>query len=160
VCGESFTAHRNLGSALREMGEWKGATDAFHEAIRLSPDHPLAHFNLGIMLLELRRWEEAADALRQATRIRPDDAGGRRVPGGPAPRPGPRHGPREPRPRAPDAGRRGGLGPAPRAAIACVRAATTSTVLPGDSSPAAGGRGEARPWYDRAVEWMEKNAPA
>jgi tetratricopeptide (TPR) repeat protein len=63
--GNAFT-HLNLGTALFETGNAKGALDEFQAAIRLSPDLSKAHYGAGIVLEAGGREKEAMAAFTKA----------------------------------------------------------------------------------------------
>src|SRR5262249_1544418 len=67
-------AHSNLGAALRDSGDVRGAIAAHREAIRLKPDLALAHYNLGNALSGSGDVSGAVAAYREAIRLKPDYA--------------------------------------------------------------------------------------
>ena len=69
--GVSSTVHTNLGIALAESGDLKGATENFRTALRLNPNNPSAHINLGSSLMSLGNWTEAIAELKTALRLDP-----------------------------------------------------------------------------------------
>jgi tetratricopeptide (TPR) repeat protein len=62
-----------LGSAYFELGQYREATEAHREALRLKDD-ATTWCLLASEYGELGRYREAAEALRQALRLTPDDA--------------------------------------------------------------------------------------
>jgi tetratricopeptide (TPR) repeat protein/tRNA A-37 threonylcarbamoyl transferase component Bud32 len=60
----------NLGTALAEQGDQKGAVAAYRQAIHLKKDFPEAHYNLGNILSKQRDWKRAVACYRQAIRLR------------------------------------------------------------------------------------------
>src|SRR5947209_15995560 len=47
---ESLPAHINLGAALLQTGDPKGAAANFEQALRIDPENTNAHYNLAILL--------------------------------------------------------------------------------------------------------------
>lgn len=74
---ESVPAHFNLGAALSQTGDLRGAVEQFEEALRLDPAHANAHYNLGLLLAQMNRHEEAVKHLQAAVKASPDDHGAR-----------------------------------------------------------------------------------
>lgn len=70
---DSITARVNLGAALTELGDLKGAAEQFEEAIRLDPARANAHYNLAILLARQNKHEQAIDHLRSALQVEPND---------------------------------------------------------------------------------------
>lgn len=66
---DSFTARVNLGAALMQLGDPKGAAEQFEEAIRLAPLKALAHYNLAVLLAGENKHEQAIDHLRSVLNI-------------------------------------------------------------------------------------------
>jgi tetratricopeptide (TPR) repeat protein len=60
-----------LGTALFMMGDPAGASDRFHEALRLSPQFALAHYSLGVLLETSGRQTEAIERFRAAVQHEP-----------------------------------------------------------------------------------------
>jgi tetratricopeptide (TPR) repeat protein len=68
-------AYTNLGALLHDyLGRYQEAEEAFRKAIRLQPDDPLPHTNLGNALKSQGKYKEAEPAYRQALRLKPDYA--------------------------------------------------------------------------------------
>ena len=59
-------AHNNLGLALLEAGEKKGAEAEFRQALRLQPKSAEAHYNLGLVLAKEGEVRAAAEEVRLA----------------------------------------------------------------------------------------------
>src|SRR5207249_125364 len=68
----SAETHLNLGIALADGFDLKGALDAFSEAVRIDPSSALAHYNKGRALRDLHRYQEARSALEEACRLDPN----------------------------------------------------------------------------------------
>jgi hypothetical protein len=64
-------AHSNLGSVLKDMGQFDAAAASYRKALELKPDNAEVCCNLGIALKELGRHAEAADSYRKALEIKP-----------------------------------------------------------------------------------------
>ena len=47
---DSVAAHINLGAALTQTGDLKGAATQFEEIVRVDPKNTIAHFNLAVLL--------------------------------------------------------------------------------------------------------------
>ena len=73
----SVPAHFNLGAALSQTGDLRGAVEQFEETLRLDPAHANAHYNLGLLLARMNRHEEAVTHLRAAVGRAPADHGAR-----------------------------------------------------------------------------------
>jgi tetratricopeptide (TPR) repeat protein len=70
---DSIPAHFNLGAALTQTGDLRGAIEQFEETLRLDPNHANAHYNLGILLAQASQHERAITHLRSAVTIEPSD---------------------------------------------------------------------------------------
>jgi tetratricopeptide (TPR) repeat protein len=70
---DNIPAHFNLGAALTQTGDLRGAAEQFKETLRLDPNHANAHYNLGLLLAQTKQHEEAITHLRQAVSAAPDD---------------------------------------------------------------------------------------
>ena len=66
---DSVTARVNLGAALSQVGDLKGAVEQFTEAIRLEPGRANAHYNLAVLLARENRHEDAIGHLRSALSV-------------------------------------------------------------------------------------------
>ena len=73
----SVPAHFNLGAALSQTGDLRGAVEQFEAALRLDPAHANAHYNLGLLLAQMNRHDEAIKHLQAAVRASPEDHGAR-----------------------------------------------------------------------------------
>jgi tetratricopeptide (TPR) repeat protein len=63
---DSVTARVNLGAALVQLADLKGAAEQFGEAIRLEPRNGNAHYNLAVILARQNKHDEAIVQLRSA----------------------------------------------------------------------------------------------
>jgi hypothetical protein len=63
--------YRGLGDALRERGDYRGASGAYREAVRLRPQELNTHLALGVSLMLTDRAQEAYNAFAEATRLSP-----------------------------------------------------------------------------------------
>lgn len=70
---DSVPARINLGSALAQAGDRKGAAEQLRQALKLAPDNATAHFNLALLLIQEEALEEAAGHLQETVRIEPRD---------------------------------------------------------------------------------------
>ncbi|MEC9389500.1 MAG: sulfotransferase [Myxococcota bacterium] len=68
----AVAAHRNLGIALRKIGDQQGAIDAFDRAIALDPNDIDALYNRANALVALGRHEDAIDAFQAVRARRPE----------------------------------------------------------------------------------------
>lgn len=66
---DSVTARVNLGAALSQLGDVKGAIEQFAEAIRLEPGRANAHYNLAVLLARENKHEDAIEHLRSALSV-------------------------------------------------------------------------------------------
>lgn len=62
----SAEAWKNLGDALRKLGDFEAARNAYQSALVHQQHYPEAHFNLGILFVDMGRIDEAAGAFRRA----------------------------------------------------------------------------------------------
>ena len=69
----SVAARINLGVALSQLGDAKGAAEQFEEAIRLEPRQVNAHYNLAILLADQNQHEKAIAHLQSALAVDPND---------------------------------------------------------------------------------------
>jgi tetratricopeptide (TPR) repeat protein len=74
---DSVTARVNLGAALSQVGDLKGAAEQFTEAIRLEPGKANAHYNLAVLLARENKHEDAIGHLRSALSVEPGDVAAR-----------------------------------------------------------------------------------
>jgi tetratricopeptide (TPR) repeat protein len=70
---DSIPAHLNLGAALTQTGDLRGAVEQFEETLRLDANHANAHYNLGVLLAQMDQHEEAIKHLRFVVSAQPDD---------------------------------------------------------------------------------------
>ncbi len=70
---DSIPAHFNLGAALSQTGDLRGAVEQFEKTLRLDPNHANAHYNLGLLLAQLNQHEQAITHLRFTVNASPDD---------------------------------------------------------------------------------------
>jgi tetratricopeptide (TPR) repeat protein len=73
----SVTARINLGAALTETGDAKGAVEQFEEALRIDPSKANAHYNLAVILAGQNNHEQAIPHLRSALSTEPNDVNAR-----------------------------------------------------------------------------------
>jgi tetratricopeptide (TPR) repeat protein len=66
-------AWNNLGLLATREGRTVDAIPYFQQALRLSPDHPVALLNLGNAYRQEKRWDEARNTLERAVAVSPDD---------------------------------------------------------------------------------------
>jgi tetratricopeptide (TPR) repeat protein len=74
---ESVTARVNLGAALTQLGDLKGAVEQFEEALRIEPGKANAHYNLAVLLARQNKHEEAIEHLRAALSVDKNDLSAR-----------------------------------------------------------------------------------
>jgi tetratricopeptide (TPR) repeat protein/serine/threonine protein kinase len=176
-------AHNALGLILRAQGKLDEATAEFRRTVECVPKDPAAHNNLGTALADQGRYEEAEAAFREAIRINPSVAIGPNRSAwrlANAPDPKRRNGRQavEFAKLAVEAAPTNGkywntLGAAQyragnwKEAIAALER-SMELRKGGDSSDwfflamahwKLGEKEEARTWFDRAVQWMDKNQP-
>jgi tetratricopeptide (TPR) repeat protein len=73
----NITAHVNLGVALVQVEDFKGAAEHFAETLRIDPKNLKAHYNLAILLARENRHEEAVSHLQLVANLDPNDLGAR-----------------------------------------------------------------------------------
>jgi len=66
---DSFLGHTVMGAGLAEEGNFNGAVDEYHRAIRLKPDLAWVHYNFAITLQDMGRTPEAVQEYRAAIQI-------------------------------------------------------------------------------------------
>jgi len=66
---DSVTARVNLGAALSQVSDLKGAAEQFTEAIRLEPGRANAHYNLAVLLARENKHKDAIGRLRSALSV-------------------------------------------------------------------------------------------
>jgi tetratricopeptide (TPR) repeat protein len=74
---DSVTARVNLGAALVQLADLKGAVEQFSEAISIEPRNANAHYNLAVILARQNKHDEAIEQLRSALSIDPQDLAAR-----------------------------------------------------------------------------------
>jgi len=74
---ESVIARVNLGAALTQVGDLKGAVEQFEEALRIEPGKANAHYNLAVLLARQNKHEQAIEHLRAALRADQNDLSAR-----------------------------------------------------------------------------------
>lgn len=70
---ESVPAHINLGAALTQLGDQKGAAEQFQKALLIDPNNVNAHFNLAVLLMNEKRHEQVIIHLQKVAAINPND---------------------------------------------------------------------------------------
>lgn len=70
---DSVTARLNLGAALTQIGDLRGAAEQFEEALRIEPGKVNAHYNLAILLAGDNKHTEAINHLQSALKVEPND---------------------------------------------------------------------------------------
>jgi tetratricopeptide (TPR) repeat protein len=68
---DNFVAYTCLGETLRDLGMNKEALMLCTEAVRISPNSPVAQYNFGMALLQNQRLGEAIEHLDAAARLAP-----------------------------------------------------------------------------------------
>jgi tetratricopeptide (TPR) repeat protein len=71
----SVPALVNLGAALTQTGDLKGAAEQFEKVLRLDPNHVNAHYNLAVLLMNENQHQQAIVHLQAVSRINPNDLG-------------------------------------------------------------------------------------
>jgi tetratricopeptide (TPR) repeat protein len=74
---DSVTARINLGAALSQTGDLKGAAEQFEAALRIEPGKVNAHYNLAILLAKENKHAEAIAHLQSALAVEPNDLNAR-----------------------------------------------------------------------------------
>lgn len=69
----SVPAHVNLGAALTQTGDLKGAMDQFETTLRIDPNNTTAHYNLGVLLARENKHQQAIVHLQAVSKINPND---------------------------------------------------------------------------------------
>ena len=72
--GRLAEAHNNLGSVLRDQGQFNAAIVEYQCALRLKTDYAAAHNNLGVALHDRGNIDEAMAAFRRSLALQPNDA--------------------------------------------------------------------------------------
>ncbi|MGH9970597.1 MAG: tetratricopeptide repeat protein [Pyrinomonadaceae bacterium] len=73
----SVPAHVNLGAALTQTGDLKGAAEQFETTLRIDPDNTSAHYNLAVLLANETKHQQAIAHLLAVCNINPNDLGAR-----------------------------------------------------------------------------------
>lgn len=74
---DSVTARINLGAALTQIGDLKGAVEQFEEALRMEPGKVNAHYNLAVLLASQNKHAEAITHLQSVLGVDPNDLNAR-----------------------------------------------------------------------------------
>ena len=74
---DSIPAHLNLGAALVQTGDPKGAAEQYEEALRVDPKNTNAHYNLAILLANENKHGPAILHLQSVLRVDPNDLSAR-----------------------------------------------------------------------------------
>ena len=74
---DSLPAHVNLGAALSQTGDLKGAAEHFAEALRIDPRNTNAHYNLAILLAKENKHGPAIPHLQYILSVDPKDVSAR-----------------------------------------------------------------------------------
>jgi tetratricopeptide (TPR) repeat protein len=74
---DSVPAHVNLGAALTQLNDPKGAAEQFQKALLIDPNNLNAHFNLAVLLMSDKKHQDAIIHLEKVTTINPNDFGAR-----------------------------------------------------------------------------------
>jgi tetratricopeptide (TPR) repeat protein len=180
---DKVSAHNNLGDALYLQKKFDQAADSFHKALALAPDAPQLHLKLGLALQGQGKIEESRAAWRNASELAQNDAFSlNQLAWILATAPDPQH--RDPR-RAVELAKQA-VELAPQngqiwntLGVATFRAGEWPPAVDalqrsielrdgGDASDwfflamahwQLENTDEARAWYDKAIQWMDKNAP-
>ncbi len=63
------SAWYNIGIAYSKLKSYSEVIDAYHQAIRIKPEHVMAWSNLGVAHYDLNRFDKANHAFSEATRL-------------------------------------------------------------------------------------------
>lgn len=74
---DSVTARVNLGAALTQIGDLKGAAEQFEEALRIEPQKAGAHYNLAVLLASQNKHGQAITHLYSALSFDSNDLSAR-----------------------------------------------------------------------------------
>ena len=74
---DSVTARINLGAALVQLGDVKGAIEQFEEALRIEPGKANTHYNFAVVLAGQNKHEQAVAHVRSALKAEPNDVNAR-----------------------------------------------------------------------------------
>ena len=70
---DSVAAHINLGAALTQLGDPKGAAEQFQKALLIEPNNANAHYNLAVLLMSDKQHQQAIIHLERVATINPND---------------------------------------------------------------------------------------
>ena len=70
---DSFLAHNNLGTILRQKGKVDEAIAHYQQALRIMPDNESVHFNLARAFLQTGKMGEAIAQYQSALQLEPAD---------------------------------------------------------------------------------------
>jgi tetratricopeptide (TPR) repeat protein len=70
---DNIAAHVNLGAALTQTGDQKGAIEEFETTLRLDSANITAHYNLAVLLARENKHQEAIVHLQKVASINPND---------------------------------------------------------------------------------------
>jgi tetratricopeptide (TPR) repeat protein len=70
---DNVAAHVNLGAALNQTGDLKGAMEQFEITLRLDPNNTTAHYNLAVLLARENKHQEAILHLQAVLSVNPND---------------------------------------------------------------------------------------
>lgn len=70
---DSVAAHVNLGVALTQTGDLKGASEEFEATLRIDPQNATAHYNLGVLLARENKHQQAIEHLQAVSNSNPND---------------------------------------------------------------------------------------
>ena len=74
---DSVPAHVNLGAALTQLNDPKGAAEQFEKALIIDPNNLTAHYNLAVLLANEKKHEQAIVHLEKVSLLNPNDFGAR-----------------------------------------------------------------------------------
>ena len=72
---DSVPAHVNLGAALTQLNDQKGAAEHFQKALIIDPNNLTAHYNLAVLLATEKKHEQAIVHLQKVSLLNPNDLG-------------------------------------------------------------------------------------
>ncbi|HEX6719311.1 MAG TPA: tetratricopeptide repeat protein [Pyrinomonadaceae bacterium] len=70
---ESVPAHLNLGAALTQLGDLKGAVEEFEKSLLIDPDNTNAHYNVAVLSVKQNDRAKAIIHLKAVLAINPND---------------------------------------------------------------------------------------
>ena len=74
---DSVPAHVNLGAALTQLGDLKGAAEEFETTLRIDPNNTNAHYNLAVLYANEGDHQKAIAHLKTVSTLNPSDVGAR-----------------------------------------------------------------------------------